>query len=79
MIMYFFTANAGDTIFLSLDIDPERDNVQWNGRLGLGPSLAMPTTNSLVVTDGSVGSVANPLSEAFFMTVKDAGTYYAFQ
>ncbi|MFN0110263.1 MAG: HYR domain-containing protein, partial [Blastocatellia bacterium] len=74
---YSFTANAGDTIFLSLDLDPERDNVQWNGRLGM--ALFGDAANQiLVVDDASTGSVANPLSEFFVMTVKDAGTYFAF-
>ncbi len=74
---YSFTANAGDTVFLSLDLDPERDNVQWNGRLGI--ALFGDASNQiLVVDDGSTGSAANPLSEALFMTIKTAGTYYAF-
>ena len=74
---YSFDLNAGDTVFLSLDLDPERDNVQWNGRLGLG-LFGDGDNQILVVDDGSAGSVANPLSEALFMTVKTAGTYYAF-
>lgn len=68
--------NAGDTVFLSLDTDPERDNVQWNGRLGMG--LFGTPTNFLVVNDASAGSVANPLSEAFFMTVLTSGTYIVY-
>ncbi|MBX7055377.1 MAG: immune inhibitor A, partial [Pyrinomonadaceae bacterium] len=74
---YAMTLNAGDTVYLGLDLDPERDNVQWNGRLGL--ALFGDAGNQiLVVDDGSTGSVANPLSEAFFFTVKTSGTYYAF-
>ncbi|MCW5958513.1 MAG: Ig-like domain repeat protein, partial [Pyrinomonadaceae bacterium] len=74
---FSFTANAGDTIYLGLDLDPERDNVQWNGRLGI--ALFGDANNQiLVVDDGSTGSAANPLSEAMFMTVKNSGTYYGF-
>ena len=75
---YSFSANAGDTIFLSLDLDPERDNVQWDGRLGL--ALFGDANNQILVIDdaGSGASATNPISEAFFMTVKNAGTYYAF-
>lgn len=74
---YSMSLNAGDTVYLSLDLDPERDNVQWNGRLGL--ALFGDANNQiLVVDDASTGSAANPLSEAFFFTVKTAGTYYAF-
>lgn len=74
---YSMTLNAGDTVYLSMDLDPERDNVQWNGRLGFG-LFGDAGNQILVVDDGSAGSVANPLSEAFFFTVKNAGTYYAF-
>ena len=31
------TLNAGDSVAASLDLDPERDGVEWNGQLGLGP------------------------------------------
>ncbi len=74
---YSFTANAGDTVYLSLDLDPERDNVQWNGRLGMG-LFGDATNQILVIDDASVGSVANPLSEALYLTVKTTGTYFAF-
>jgi len=72
--------NAGDTVFLSLDLDPERDGTTWNGRLGF--ALFGDATNQiLVVDDAGTGDVApnpNRPSEAYFMTVKNAGTYYAF-
>ncbi len=74
---YSMALNAGDTVFFSLNLDPERDNVQWNGRLGV--ALFGDASNQvLVVDDASTGSAANPLSEVFFMTVKTAGTYFAF-
>lgn len=67
----YFTLNlnAGDTVFLSLDADPQRvGGTRWNPRLGFG------------VFDGFVflvndGSITSPNSEAFFFTVRDAGTY----
>lgn len=68
---YSFTANAGDTVYLSLDADPERDNTTWNPRLG----IATFSNFVLVVNDASVTS---PNSEAHFMTVKESGTYYVF-
>ena len=64
---YSVSLNAGDTVFLSLDLDPERDAVTWNGRLGLG----LFGSSILVVTDASTTS---PNSEAFFLTVKETGT-----
>ncbi len=63
--------NAGDTVFLSLDPDPERDTVTWNPRLGLGQFGAF----ILLVNDASVTS---PNSEAYFMTVRTTGTYGIF-
>ena len=69
--IFTFDLNAGDTVFLSLDLDPERDATEWNGTLGMGPFDAFV----LVVNDGGT---ATPDSEAFFMTVKDAGPYYAY-
>ncbi len=68
---FSFTANAGDTVFLSLDLDPERDGTTWNGRLGIS------TFNNftLVVNDANAVS---PNSEALYFTVKEAGTYYAY-
>lgn len=74
---YSMTLAAGDTVNLSLDLDPERDNVQWNGRLGI--ALFGDAGNQiLVLDDASTGSVTNPLSENLTMTVRTAGTYFAF-
>ncbi|MEQ1607243.1 MAG: Ig-like domain repeat protein, partial [Pyrinomonadaceae bacterium] len=77
---YSFTANAGDTVMLSLDVDPEDDLVVWNGRLGL--ALFGDAGNQiLVVDDAGTGDVTpnpNRPSEAMFMTFKTAGTYFAF-
>ncbi|MFN0139258.1 MAG: DUF4394 domain-containing protein [Pyrinomonadaceae bacterium] len=72
---YSFTANAGDTIYLSLDLDPERDVTTWNGRLGI--ALFGDANNQILVVDDG-GTVDTIDSEAMFMTVKTAGTYYAF-
>jgi uncharacterized repeat protein (TIGR01451 family) len=77
---YSLTLNAGDTVYLSLDVDPERDGVVWNGRLGF--ALFGDVSNQiLVVDDAGTGDVApnpNIPSEAIFMTVNTAGTYFAF-
>ena len=68
---FSFTANAGDTIIAIVDADPERDTPDWNPRLGLGIF-----NNFFLTVDGSVVGDATP-SEAFLMTVKNTGTYYA--
>ena len=77
---YAVNLNAGDTVFLSLDLDPERDGVNWNGRLGF--ALFGDASNQILpVDDAGTGDVTpNPVrpSEAMFITVKTAGTYYAF-
>ncbi len=67
--LYSLTLNAGDSVFLSLDLDPERDTTEWNAQLGLG------VFNNFVLVVNDAGA-AGADSEAFFMTVKDAGTYY---
>ena len=46
---YSLNLNAGDTVFLSLDLDPERDSIDWNGQLGFG-TFGVPPVN-LVVSD----------------------------
>jgi uncharacterized repeat protein (TIGR01451 family) len=77
---YSFTANAGDTVYLSLDVNPERDATVWNGRLGI--ALFGDAANQILVVDdagtGDVTPVPNNPSEAMFLTVKTAGTYFAF-
>lgn len=74
---YSITLNAGDTVYLGLDLDPERDGVFWNGRLGFG--LFGDAANQILVVDdiGAVETTTIP-SESFFLTVKTAGTYFAF-
>jgi uncharacterized repeat protein (TIGR01451 family) len=77
---FSMTLAAGDTVYLSLDIDPEDDLVVWNGRLGIG-LFGDANNQILVVDDAGTGDVApnpNRPSEALFMTVKNAGTYFAF-
>ena len=66
--LYSISLNAGDTVFISLDLDPERDAVEWNGSTGLG------VFNGFILVANDAGA-ATPDSEAFFMTVKNAGTY----
>lgn len=76
---YSMTLNAGDTVALTLDLNPERDATVWNGRLGFG--LFGDANNQTFLADdagtGDVSPVPNNPSEALFMTVKNAGTYYA--
>lgn len=72
--VFTFNLLAGDTVFLSLDLDPARvGGTTWNGRLGLGPFGNPPLV--LVVDDANTTS---PNSEAFFFTVKESGLYYAY-
>lgn len=67
--------NAGDTVFLSLDLNPERDATNWDGRLGFG--LLGDAGDQITVVDSKgVPSPTNPLSEAMFATVDKSGTYY---
>lgn len=69
--VFSINLNAGDTIFASLDLDPERDAVEWNGQLSFGlfgaPQVLLPVNDA---------GAATPDSEAMFMTVKEAGVYF---
>ena len=40
--MYAIELGVGDTVFLSLDLDPERDGTTFNGRLGFGNGAVSP-------------------------------------
>lgn len=66
---YAISLNAGDTIYLGLDLDPERDNLSWNGQISLADfDGSYPTANDPNTT--------SPNSESFFLTVRTSGTYY---
>ncbi|MFO0755569.1 MAG: pre-peptidase C-terminal domain-containing protein [Byssovorax sp.] len=66
---YTLPLSAGDTIFASLDLDPERDG-DWAGQLILGQ------VNGPAIGANDAGGVAGPDSEALFYTVKNDGNYY---
>jgi subtilisin-like proprotein convertase family protein len=66
--LYSVSLEAGDTVFLSLDLDPERDGVEWDGEVGLGPF-----GGTFLMANDPGGSA--PDSEAFFMTVTEGGMY----
>jgi subtilisin-like proprotein convertase family protein len=75
----FFSVNlaAGDSVYLSLDMNPERDANVWNGRLGFGLFGNPPANQILLVNDANAGAT-DPNSEAFFFTVLTAGTYFIY-
>src|SRR5262249_28916588 len=72
---------AGDTVFLSLDLDPGRDGESFKGRLGFGlfgdvvSPNTKPTAVFTVPAPGEASDSSNP-SEALTMTVAKSGTYY---
>lgn len=69
---FAFTANAGDTVFLSLDADPARTlAATWNPRLGLGGVGGFV----LLVNDTNA---TGPNSEALMYTVNETGSYFAY-
>lgn len=76
---YSITLAAGDTVYLSLDMNPERDANVWNGRLGFALFGNSPANQILLANDANTGAVlTDPNSEAFFFTVKDPGTYFVY-
>ena len=66
---YSVALNAGDTLYANLDMDPERDTVEWNGQLAVGIFGGF----ILSINDAGTGT---PDSEAHFMTATTAGTYF---
>lgn len=68
---YSLNLNAGETVFISLDANPERDATTFNPRLGFGLF-----DNFFLLADGS--AAVSPNSEAFHMTVRDTGTYVIY-
>ena len=70
---YAIQLDAGDSVFLSLDLDPERDGVTQDGQLGFGPSADQLVT---------VTNIARPRdashSLGYAATVQTAGTYYVY-
>ncbi|WP_110516059.1 proprotein convertase P-domain-containing protein [Herpetosiphon llansteffanensis] len=64
---YQFNLNAGDTIFTTLDFDPERDGITWNGFLQFSWDDATFEAND--------ANAVSPNAEANVMTVKHAGSY----
>ncbi|HKQ60004.1 MAG TPA: pre-peptidase C-terminal domain-containing protein [Candidatus Polarisedimenticolaceae bacterium] len=78
---YSLALNAGDSVAIVVDLDPERDNVPWcvapclGGRVGMG-LFGDALSLVLSVDDANTGTAANPPAEALFFTVKNAGTYF---
>ncbi len=64
--------NAGDSLYLSLDADPERNAATWNPRMGVG--LFGDAGDQVLTVDDA--SATSPNSEALFVTVQQGGTYY---
>ncbi len=71
---FTFTANAGDTVFISQDLDPERDITNFNGRIGIG--LFGTPVNFLVTSDAGTFDTID--SEAIVITVAATGTHQVF-
>ncbi|GAA5529394.1 proprotein convertase P-domain-containing protein [Herpetosiphon gulosus] len=65
---YQFNVNAGDTIFATVDFDPERDGTTWNGFLTIGLIDTM-------YFEANDGNTVSPNAEANVMMVKQAGIY----
>lgn len=76
---YKFDANAGEAIFVALDMTPDSpsaghdDNPSWDAVLELRDG----TGTLLKIIDGSiVGSPGNPASEGFAIRINTTGTYF---
>ena len=67
--------NAGDTVFLSLDLDPERDGISFNARLGVG---LFHEDKHIAVVNNRVTAFPSIPAEDYKVTVSRSGTYYAY-
>ncbi len=77
--LFAMQLNAGDTVFLSLDLDPERDGAGFNARLGFGPLGGLEENTIFSVNDPGESESPMPTipSEAYEITVLRNGTYHA--
>lgn len=71
---FTFLATAGDTVYLSADLDPERDVTTFNGRMGLG--LFGTPVNFLVISDAGTFDTID--SEAMVLSIKTTGSYQVY-
>jgi len=74
---------AGDSVFLSLDLDPERNGESFDGELGFGLAgdVRPEWPPSILTVDDPNPSEppdSTPPSEAETMTVSQSGTYYGY-
>jgi uncharacterized repeat protein (TIGR01451 family) len=70
--VFSLSVNAGDTIVASLDLDPERDAVFANLRLGIG------NFNNFFFVTADTPPAGDIPSEALMMTPKTTGTYFIY-
>ena len=66
---YSVSLLGGDTVYVGMDHNPERDATTFNGRFSFGPfdGYMFPVND---------GNTTSPNSEAGFFTVRDPGTYF---
>jgi subtilisin-like proprotein convertase family protein len=69
--VYSLGIGSGSIVFASLDLDPERDGVEWDGVLELGTF-----EGSFLRVNDQAGPDDAPSSEALFATVRDTSDYY---
>lgn len=67
---FIIPATAGDTITVSLDLDPERDG-GWDGQISL---QSFGSTPGSVIANNNA-TVSAPFSEALYVTVNETGDY----
>lgn len=68
--LYAVDMNAGETLFASLDLDPERDGTSLDGFFGIGRF-----SGGFLAVDNN-GNEGGPDSESDFVTVSRAETYF---
>ena len=71
---------AGDTVFLSLDLNPDRSGESFDGELGFGLAgdVRPPLPPTILTVDNASEPSEIAPSEAETMTVSQSGTYYGY-
>ena len=74
--VYSIHLQAGETAFVSLDLDPERDGTGWDGYLAIAKDAAPQWPFMSYINGSDLTSDTPPSSEALIFTAMSSGTYY---
>ncbi len=74
--LYSIHLHGGQTVFVSLDLDPERDGTGWDGYLAIAKDTAPTPPFDSYINGSDLVSDTPPSSEAMVFTAKSSSIYY---